>query len=119
MADKPVPVRKFVPPTAWLWTLVAILAYAALMISTNTRFTMLDDESDSIAIAGRPVVAALRPFFTGEGFHELHPPEAELLLHLWLVTTHYSFFLLRVFANILFIAAVLLTSKSAEKVAGR
>ena len=119
MADKLVPARKRVSPPSCLGNLVVILAYAALMISTNTHFTMLDDESDSIAIAGRPLVAALRPFFTGEGFHELHPPEAELFMHLWLVTTHYSFFLLRVFANILFIAAVLLTSKSAEKVAGR
>jgi len=37
--------------------------YAAVMVSTNTRFTILDDESDSIAIAGRPVVSALQPFF--------------------------------------------------------
>ena len=80
--------------------------YAAVMVSTNTRFTILDDESDSIAIAGRPVVAALRPFFTEVGFHELHPPAAEILMHFWLVATHYSFFLLRVFANIFFIAAV-------------
>ncbi len=104
---------------SWLGTLAIVVIYAAVMISTNTRFTILDDESDSIAMAGRPAVAALRSFFTGVGFHELHPPEANLFLHFWLVTTHYSFFLLRVFANILFIAAILFTSKSAEKVAGK
>jgi hypothetical protein len=119
MADKHVQARRLKRPPSWLGTLAIVLIYAAVMISTNTRFTILDDESDSIAIAGRPVVSALRPFFTGVGFHELHPPEAELLLHFWLVTTHYSFLLLRVFANILFIAAVFFTSKSAKSVAGK
>ena len=119
MADKLAQVRRCARPPSWLVTLVIILVYGAVMISTNTRFTMLDDESDSIAIAGRPIVSALRPFFTGVGFHELHPPEAELLIHFWLVATHYSFFMLRVFANIFFIAAVFLISKSAEKIAGQ
>ena len=119
MADKHVQARKRMRPPSWLGTPAIILIYAAVMISTNTRFTMLDDESNSIAIAGRPVVSALRPFFSGVGFHELHPPEAEILMHWWLVATHYSFFLLRVFANIFFIATVFLTSKSAEKVAGK
>jgi len=119
MADKYVQARRCARPPSWLETLVIIVVYAAVMISTNTRFTMLDDESDSIAIAGRPIVSALRPFFTGVGFHELHPPEAELLMHLWLVATHYSFFLVRVFANIFFIATVFFTSKSAEKLAGK
>ncbi len=111
--------RKRPRPPAWLGTVALIVIYAAVMINTNTRFTLLDDESDSIAIAGRPVAAALRPFFTGVGFRELHPPEAEILMHFWLVTTHYSFFLLRVFANIFFIAAALFTAKSAERIAGK
>ncbi len=119
MADKRIQARREIRLPAWIATLTVVVIYTAAMVSTNTRFTMLDDESVSIAIAGRPVVAAVRPFFTGVGFHELHPPEAELLLHFWLIATHYSFFLLRVFANILFIAAVFFSSKSAEKVAGK
>jgi hypothetical protein len=119
MADRHVYDRKRAWPASWLGTFAIVAIYASIMISTNTRFTLLDDECDSIAIAGRPVAAALRPFFTGVGFHELHPPEPEILMHFWLVCTQYSFFLLRVFANIFFIGAVLVTSKSAEKVAGK
>jgi len=104
---------------SWWGTFAIVVIYATVMVSTNDHFAILDDESDSIAIAGRPVGAALRPFFTEVGYRELHPPAAEILMHFWLVTTHYSFFLLRVFANIFFMAAVLLISKSAERVAGR
>ncbi len=103
----------------WLGTLVIVAIDAALMASTNSRFTMLDDESNSIAIAGRPVAHALRPFLFLDGYRELHPPETEILWHLWLVATHYSFALLRLPANLLFIGAVFFTAKSAEKLAGR
>jgi len=103
----------------WIGTLAIVAIYAAVMIRTNTRFTILDDEADSIAIAGRPLVNALRPFLTGVGFHELHPPLAEILLHFWLVATHYSLFLLRVFANIFYIASIFFTAKSAERLAGK
>jgi hypothetical protein len=100
-------------------TLAIFAVYATVMLSTNTHFTILDDEADSIAIAGRPLSPALRPFFTGVGFHELHPPAAEILLHYWLLATHYSFFMLRVFANAFYIAAVFLTAKSAARIAGK
>lgn len=46
----------------WLGTLAIIAIDVALMASTNASFTMLDDESNSIAIAGRPVAQALRHF---------------------------------------------------------
>jgi hypothetical protein len=100
-------------------TLAILAAYAALMLCTNTHFTILDDEANSVAIAGRPFLVALRPFFSGDGYRELHPPEAEILLHFWLVATHYSLFLLRVFANIFYIATIFFTAKSAEKIAGK
>ena len=104
---------------AWLGTLAIVAVYATVMICTNTRFTLLDDEANSIAIAGRPIVPAVQPFFTGVGFHELHPPAAEILLHFWLIATRYSFFMLRVFANIFYIACIIFTAKSAEKLGGR
>jgi hypothetical protein len=100
-------------------TLVIAAVYAALMASTNSRFTMLDDESNSIAIAGRPVAHALLPFLFGDGYRELHPPATEILWHLWMVATHYSFFLLRLPANLFFVGAVFFTAKCAEKLAGR
>ena len=107
------------PLPTWLGTLIIAAVYAALMASTNSRFTMLDDESNSIAIAGRPVAHALHPFLFLDGYRELHPPETEILWHLWLVATHYSFVLLRLPANFLFIGAVFFTAKCAEKLAGR
>ncbi len=103
----------------WLGTLVIVVIDAVLMAATNSRFTMLDDESNSIAIAGRPVAHALRPFLSGDGSRELHPPETEILWHLWMLATHYSFILLRLPANLLFIGAVFFTAKCAEKLAGR
>ena len=107
------------PLPRWLGTLVIVVIDAALMASTNSSFTMLDDESNSIAIAGRPVAHALRPFLFGDGYRELHPPETEIIWHLWLLVTHYSFVLLRLPANFLFIGAVFFTAKCAEKLAGR
>jgi len=47
---------------SWLGTLGVVLIYAALLASTDNRFTMLDDESDSNAIAGRPMARAQQPF---------------------------------------------------------
>lgn len=119
MADMKAYVREGARPPLWLGTFAIVSIYGAVMASTNTRFRLLDDECDSIAIAGRPLAAALRPFLTGLGFHELHPPVAEILMHLWLTTTHYSFFLLRVFANIFFVAAAFLTARSDERAVGR
>jgi hypothetical protein len=119
MAQSQIHARNRVWLRPWFGTLAVIGIYAAVVISTNSHFTLLDDECDSVAIAGRPFGAALWPFFTGEGFHELHPPAAEILLHFWLLATHYSLVLLRVSANILFIAAAFFTAKSAEKVGGR
>jgi hypothetical protein len=107
------------PLPSWLVTLLIVATYAALMASTNTRFTMLDDESNSIAIAGRPVAHALRPFLFGDGYRELHPPATEIHWHLWMVVTHYSFALLRLPANLFFIGAIFFTAKCAEKLAGR
>ncbi len=119
MADEQVRVQRQTRLRTWTGTLAIFAVYAVVMLSTNTHFTILDDEADSIAIAGRPLVPAMRPFFTGVGFHELHPPAAEILLHYWLVATHYSFFLLRVFANVFYIPAVFFTAKSAERIAGK
>ncbi len=102
-----------------LITLAIIAVYAAVMFSTNHRFTFLDDESNSIALAGHPVIPTLRLFLAGAGLHEEHPPFSNVLLHLWLVGTHFSFFTLRIFANILFIGGILCTAISAQRIGGR
>jgi hypothetical protein len=92
--------------------------YAVVMASTNGSITMLDDESKIITIAGHPGLPTLKLFVSGRGQHE-HPPVSDILLHLWLEATHYSFFALRIFANLFFIAAVFYIARAAETIAGK
>jgi hypothetical protein len=100
-----------------LGTLVIVAVYAIVMVCTNTHFTILDDESTIITVASRPILPMLQLFLSGSGQHE-HPPFSDILLHLWLLATNYSFFSLRIFANIFFIAAILFIACSAAKLAG-
>ena len=95
------------------------MTYLVVMLCTNAHFTILDDEANSIAIAGRPIGAALYTFFSGSAHRELHPPLTELVWHAWMKATNYSFFFLRVLANIFYIGAAFFTGKCAEKLAGR
>jgi hypothetical protein len=101
-----------------LLTLGIMAVYAVVMASTNGSITMLDDESKTITIAGHPVLPTLKLFVSGRGQHE-HPPVSDILLHLWLEATHYSFFALRIFANLFFIGAVFYIARSAEEIAGK
>ena len=100
-----------------LGTLVIVAVYAIVMVCTNTHFTILDDESTIITVASRPILPMLQLFLSGSGQHE-HPPFSDMLLHLWLLATNYSFFSLRIFANIFYIAAILFIACSAAKLAG-
>ena len=102
-----------------LATLAIIAIYTVVIVCTNNAFTILDDECNSIALAGQPVIPTLQLFFAGEGLHEEHPPSSDILLHFWLVATRYSFFALRIFANIFYIAGILITALSAEKIGGK
>ena len=101
-----------------LFTLVIVAIYAAVMAYTNGVFTVLDDESTIVAVAGHPVLPTLTLFLSGGGQHE-HPPLSDIILHLWLVMTNYSFFTLRVFANIFYILGIWLASMSAGRVGGK
>lgn len=100
-----------------LLTVVMIAAYLAVMASTNHVFTILDDESTIIAVAGHPILPTIQLFLQGGSQHE-HPPASDILLHVWLIVTHYSFFSLRIFANIFFALGVLFTALSARRLAG-
>lgn len=99
-------------------TVMVTVVYAAAMILTNTHFTLLDDECTIIAVAGRPVLSMLGLYLTGTGQHE-HPPLSDMLLHGWLLLTGYSFFALRIFANLFYIAAGIATAVTAGRIAGR
>lgn len=105
--------------TSWLGTVLIAAVYLAVMIATNSRFTILDDEANSVAIAGRPVAQAVAPFLFNDSYRELHPPETEIVWHAWLAATNHALFLLRVLANFFYFGAALMTALCAEKMAGR
>lgn len=100
-------------------TAAIIAVYAAALVCTNNHFTLLDDEANFIAAAAQPAQEQLRDYFSRQGLHDLHSPAVTILLHGWLAATHYSFFALRIFANIFFIAACYCTARIAERQAGR
>jgi len=100
-----------------LVTFAVAIAYAGVMIATNTRFTLLDDESLIIAIAAHPVLPTLKLFFLGGSQHE-HPPFSDILLHGWLLLTHWNFFTLRLFANLFYIGSSVALAIAAGKLAG-
>ena len=104
------------PP--WAASFAIFAAYAVVMAYTNLRFTFLDDEAGSIGLAGHPALGMFRQFFAGTGLREEHPPLSNALLHLWLVATSYSFFGLRIFANLFYIAGLYCTSRAAGRIAG-
>jgi hypothetical protein len=53
------PARNYRSLRTVLITLAVVLAYAGAMIATNTRITLLDDESIIIAVAAHPVLPTI------------------------------------------------------------
>jgi hypothetical protein len=102
---------------AKLGTFAIIAVYAAVMICTNSIYTFIDDETTIVTVAGHPILPTIGLFLAGGNQHE-HPPASDILLHLWLLATGYSMFMLRIFANIFFIAGIFFTAKSAQKLGG-
>lgn len=105
------------------WPRVAVCAllviYAAVLVYTNARFTILDDEAGGISRAGHSVANTFHQFFLSGELAEEHPPASNILLHLWLVATNYSLFAVRILANLLYIASVFCTAKAADKIGGQ
>jgi hypothetical protein len=101
-----------------LLALAIVVVYAVAMVSTNGHFTILDDESRIVSVAGNPVLPTVALFLRGDSLNE-HPPASDILLHAWMVATGYSFFALRIFANIFYILGVLFIALSANRLAGR
>ena len=97
---------------SWLGSLGVVLTYPALLASTDNRFTMLDDESDDNAIAGRPMARAQQPFRFATDIASFIRLKTEVIWPLWLLATHQSLFLLRLAANLSFIGVVFFTEKA-------
>jgi hypothetical protein len=100
-----------------LLTLAIVVVYAIAMVSTNGRYTILDDESTIVSVAGNPVLPTIGLYLRGDSLNE-HPPASDILLHGWMVATGYSFFALRIFANFFYILGTLFLALSAYRLAG-
>jgi hypothetical protein len=101
-----------------LLALAIVVVYAIAMISTNGCFTILDDESTIVSVAGNPVLPTVALYLRGDSLNE-HPPASDIELHAWMVATGYSFFALRIFANFFYILGTLFVALSAFRLAGR
>lgn len=98
-------------------TVLVLAIAAAAMIASNSHFTILDDESTIVTVAGHPVLPTMELFLLGGDQHE-HPPLSDVALHLWLIATNYSFSMLRVFANLFYLAGAVVLALAARKAAG-
>jgi hypothetical protein len=88
------------------------------MVYTNHRLSILDDEAIIASSANNTVRHTMDSFLHRNGQHE-HPPLSDLFLHGWLLLTHRSLSWLRVFANIFFIAGLLVLAKCGELLGNR
>jgi hypothetical protein len=100
-----------------LLTFAIVVVYAVAMISTNGIFTILDDESTIVSVAGNPVMPTLNLYLNGAANNE-HPPASDILLHGWMVATGYSLPALRIFANIFYILGTLFLALAARRLGG-
>ncbi len=97
--------------------LAPLVALGVLFLSSDARFSFIDDEAAVLNRAAQPLGAVLEAFRSGAGPHP-HPPLYDLLLHIWLALTSGSPQLLRVPAMIFFLAGVWLLSRAAQRMGG-
>lgn len=96
---------------------VAILLVSlAVMIATDSWFTVLDDEAQIATAAWPPAIETIKLFSAGPGQHE-HPPLSDVLLHFWLPFARNAT-LLRLPSILLYGAGLLLFATMAKQFAG-
>lgn len=87
------------------------------MLVSNTRYSIIDDEALTTSIAEHPVISTIRSVLTAS-YPDEHPPFSDILLHGWLLLTHSSFFALRIFANLFYIASTVVLGLAARRISG-
>ncbi len=85
------------------------------MVYSNPRFTIIDDEAQSLSRAAQPVSAIVK--LAGSGL-QWHPPIYDLLLHAWLLVTGGVFEWLRVPFILCFLCGLWLLSRAARRIGG-
>lgn len=94
-----------------------LVALFVLFVSSDPRFTFLDEEASILGRAAQHLGAILAVFRSGAGPYP-HPPLYDLLLHFWLLPTHGFPQLLRVPSMLFFVAGVWLLSRAALRMGG-
>jgi len=96
--------------------LLLFLAFIAF-VSTDSWFSILEDETTIVALARQPPLVTLGQFWSGHGQH-MHPPLSDLFLHVWIEISGGSKLALRIPSVLLFLAAIFALALSAEKIGG-
>ena len=94
-----------------------LLALGVFLISSDARFSFIDDEATLLNGAAQPLRAILAAFRSGAGGHR-HPPLYDLLLHVWLALTSGAPALLRVPSLLFFLAGIWVLSRAAMRIGG-
>ncbi len=100
-----------------LWTGLALLVALTAFVSTDRRFSILEDETEAVHASRAPVVEIVRPFLFGEGVHQ-HPPLPEILFHGWLAFGGVSQWSLRLPSVACYLLGLLILALAARRLAG-
>ena len=69
------------PPRRHVFEFLLLAVLGMVLVVSNSRITVIDDEANIINDAAAPLHQTLHFFWIGEGLHE-HPPLYDALLHL-------------------------------------
>jgi hypothetical protein len=100
-----------------LLTALLLLAYAAVLIATNSRLTILADESQQMSVANTPPGQMMATYWFGPGMQE-HPPLADILVSTWVHIAGPSLASGRGFAVIIYLVALLVLAFAGRRIAG-
>jgi len=100
-----------------LTALLLLSGLTAVLLLTNTWFSVMDDEAYQVGSAAQPIGIVVKQFRTGDA--QLHPPLPDILLHLWLRLTRNSLLLLRVPSTLFFVLGIWVSSLAATEIAGQ
>ncbi len=97
--------------------LAPLVALGVLFVTSDARFSFIDDEATLLNDAAQPLRAILAAFRSGAGAYG-HPPLYDLFLHVWLTLTGGAPALLRLPSIAFFLLGVWLVSRAASRLGG-
>jgi hypothetical protein len=95
-----------------------LAALGTMLVATNRRVTIIDDEAQIITAASQPLQATLHAYSIGQNPHE-HPPLYDVLLHFWLLITRDAWGALRLPAIAAYLLGLWFLARAAEEIAER